>query len=124
MHLSINGGIATLDEVEAQLAAGMDGVMIGRAVYHQPADLLLDADRRLYGAHEVARRMFPYIARHIEAGGRLHQVTRHMLGLFAGKPGARAWRRILSEGATAPGAGLDVVEAALAAVPELAAPVG
>ncbi|MDV7142635.1 tRNA dihydrouridine(20/20a) synthase DusA [Tropicimonas sp. TH_r6] len=120
MHLSINGGIATLDAAEEQLAAGMDGVMIGRAAYHQPADILLDADRRIFGeesepleAREVVARMRPYIARHLEAGGRLHQVTRHMLGLFAGKPGARGWRRVLSEGAAGKGAGLEVLDAAL-----------
>ncbi|MFV0332524.1 MAG: tRNA dihydrouridine(20/20a) synthase DusA [Tropicimonas sp.] len=131
MHLSVNGGIASLDEAEAQLAAGMDGVMIGRAAYHRPADILLDADRRIFGAaeagagaHEIAGRMRPYIARHMEGGGRLHQVTRHMLGLFAGRPGARRWRQILSEGAAEQGAGLEVVDAALAAVPHLSEPVG
>ncbi len=127
MHLSINGGIATLDAAEAQLAAGMDGVMIGRAAYHQPAEILLDADRRIFGEaceplsrHEVVARMRPYIARHLETGGRLHQVTRHMLGLFAGKPGARGWRRVLSEGASGPGAGLEVLDAALEPVSTLA----
>lgn len=123
MHVSINGGVTTLDAVEEQLASGMDGVMIGRAAYHQPADILLDADRRVFGvestpltALDVVERMRPYIARHLENGGRLHQVTRHMLGLFAGKPGARGWRRVLSEGATRTGAGLDVLDAALASV--------
>jgi len=60
--------------------------------------------------------MRPYIARHLDAGGRLHNVTRHMLGLFAGRPGARGWRRVLSEGAPRPGAGLEVLDAALAQV--------
>lgn len=121
MHLSINGGIATLDEAEAQLAAGMDGVMIGRAAYHQPAEVLIGADARIFGDESpattpeaVARDMLPYIEAHLASGGRLHEITRHMLGLFAGRPGARIWRRVLSEGATRPGAGPELVEQALA----------
>jgi tRNA-dihydrouridine synthase A len=58
--------------------------------------------------------MRPYLARELAAGQRLHAITRHMLGLFAGRPGARGWRRVLSEGATRPGAGLEVLDAALA----------
>jgi tRNA-dihydrouridine synthase A len=123
LQVSINGGIASLDAADAQLAAGVDGVMIGRAAYHQPADLLLPADRRIFGEAapdrtraEVVDRMRPHIARHLERGGRLHSVTRHMLGLYAGQPGARGWRRILSEGASRPGAGLEVLDAALSAV--------
>ncbi len=121
LHLSINGGITSLDEAEAQLRAGMDGVMIGRAAYHDPGAILIDADRRIFGAAEqpvtpedAVEAMRPYIARHLAGGGRLHAVTRHMLGLFAGRPGARGWRRILSERATRPGAGLEVLDAALA----------
>lgn len=123
LHISINGGIATLDEAEAQLSQGMDGVMIGRAAYHTPADILLEADQRIFGAAtaprtraDILEAMRPYIAAHLADGGRLHEVTRHMLGLFHGKPGARAWRRILSEGATRSGAGLDVLDAAAEAV--------
>ncbi|MEJ2020197.1 MAG: tRNA-dihydrouridine synthase, partial [Maritimibacter sp.] len=125
MHLSINGGIATLDEARAQLAAGMDGVMIGRAAYHDPASVLLEADALIFGgepagqsAHDVARAMLPYIEAHLAAGGKLHDITRHMLGLFTGRPGARIWRRMLSEGAHKPGAGPELVAAALAEVPE------
>ncbi len=119
LHLSLNGGVADLDAVEAHLAAGMDGVMLGRAAYHDPA-LLLDADRRIFGdlrrprtREEAALAMIPHVERHLAGGGRLHQVTRHMLGLFAGRPGARAWRRILSEGAARPGAGAGLVREAL-----------
>ncbi len=125
MHLSINGGIATLDEARAQLAAGMDGVMIGRAAYHDPASVLLEADALIFGdtpaaqsAHDIARAMLPYIERHLAAGGKLHDITRHMLGLFTGRPGARAWRRVLSEGAHGAGAGPELVLDALARVPE------
>ena len=123
LHLSINGGIQSLDQAEALLAQGLDGVMVGRAAYHAPWDILGDADRRLFGEpnllrtpEDAARAMIPYLEAHLGAGGRLHQVTRHMLGLFTGRPGARAWRRILSEEANRPGAGIGVLEKALAAV--------
>ncbi len=119
LHISINGGISSLDQAAQFLDGGLDGVMIGRAAYHQPADLLATADRRIFGhgpdklAEDVARAMLPYIEAHLVAGGRLHQITRHMLGLFAGRPGARAWRRMLSEGAASRAAGPELVEAAL-----------
>ncbi len=119
LHLSINGGIASLDAAEAFLAQGLDGVMIGRAVYHAPTDILRDADARIFGdplgrsAEDVVVLMLPYIEDHVATGGRLHQVTRHMLGLFQGRPGARAWRRYLSENAHADGAGAEVVVQAL-----------
>lgn len=122
LHVSLNGGIASLEAARAQLEAGLDGVMIGRAAYHQPAEVLAEADPLIFGTGQaadpvaVARRMLPYIDAHLAAGGKLHQVTRHMLGLFAGRPGARAWRRRLSEGAHRPGAGPELVEAALAEV--------
>jgi tRNA-dihydrouridine synthase A len=66
--------------------------------------------------HAVVEAMKPYIAAHLEAGGRVHQITRHMLGLFTGRPGARGWRRVLSEGANKPGAGLALLDQALAEV--------
>lgn len=120
LHLSVNGGIATLDAAERFLAAGLDGVMIGRAAYHTPSDVLLEADSRIFGtdnaiapAEDIVLEMLPYIDRHLSNGGRLHQVTRHMLGLFAGRPGARGWRRTLSENATVEGAGPEVVLTAL-----------
>jgi tRNA-dihydrouridine synthase A len=122
LRISINGGIATLDQAETLLAQGLDGVMIGRAAYHDPHAILADADRRLWGGapgpapEEAAHAMLPYIAAHVAAGGRLHQVTRHMLGLFAGRPGARAWRRALAQAAQDPGAGPEAVVAALGAV--------
>lgn len=127
LHVSVNGGIASLDQAESFLAAGLDGVMIGRAAYHEPYEILGAADARIFGAEsgpdrfEVVEAMRPYIARHLGTGGRLHQITRHMLGLFHGQPGARTWRRILSERANAPGAGLEVLDAALAPLRDLAA---
>lgn len=123
LHLSINGGIATLEEAKAHLAAGMDGVMIGRAAYHQPWDVLARADSEIFGApdpaltpEDIAAEMLPYIEAHLAAGGKLAQITRHMMGLFAGRPGARGWRRILSEGAHKPGADALLVDKALAAL--------
>ena len=127
LHLSINGGIATLEEAERQLAY-MDGVMIGRAAYHDPGGVLLTADSRIFGRPDpmpdraaAARAMIPHIEAHLAEGGKLGQVTRHMLGLFAGQPGARGWRRTLSEGAARPGAGVEVLHAALGQVTAAAA---
>ncbi|MGC9418710.1 MAG: tRNA dihydrouridine(20/20a) synthase DusA [Rhodovulum sp.] len=126
LHISINGGIESLEAARALLEAGLDGVMIGRAAYHDPAAILLGADETIFGVPgrktraQVVEEMKPYIARHLAAGGRLHNVTRHMLGLFAGQPGARAWRRVLSEEGVRPGAGLEVLDAALAALPRAA----
>ena len=128
LHVSINGGIATLDHAADLLNDGLDGVMIGRAAYHQPADILLDADQVIWGetppletAEQAVELMKPYIEAHLAEGGKLAQVTRHMLGLFAGRPGARGWRRVLSENAHRSGAGLEVLDAALAQVTEAGA---
>jgi len=120
LHLSINGGIDSLEAAQSHLDAGMDGVMIGRAAYHAPAQILCAADRVIFGAtapdttpEAAARAMMDYVEAHLAQGGRLNQITRHMLGLFAGRPGARAWRRTLSEGAHLSGAGPELIEAAL-----------
>ncbi|MFO7770787.1 tRNA dihydrouridine(20/20a) synthase DusA [Roseovarius gahaiensis] len=120
LHISLNGGVTTLAQAQAALQGGLDGVMVGRAAYHQPADILCAADRVIFGAggpdstpEAVVYAMLPYIERHLSQGGKLNQITRHMLGLFAGRPGARAWRRILSEGAAQPGAGPALVQKAL-----------
>ena len=105
---------------------GADGVMIGRAAYQEPGQVLIGADA-LWGEDfapdpvAVVRAMLPYVEAHLAGGGRLHQITRHMLGLFHGRPGARGWRRVLSEGASRPGAGLALVDAALAEVSAQAA---
>jgi tRNA-dihydrouridine synthase A len=127
LHLSINGGIENLNQTQALLDAGLDGVMIGRAAYHDPSAILLDADARIFNhgtpgdAIAIVHAMLPYIADHVAAGGRLGQVSRHMLGLFQGRPGARLWRRHLSEHAHKDGAGVDVVLDALNYVTSLAA---
>jgi len=129
-HLTvcINGGIGSLDEAEAHLDASdgvqLDGVMLGRAAYHEPA-LLGQADRRVFGAagadvdpFEAVERYKPYLAARLEEGWGLHAMTRHMLGVMHGRPGARAFRRILTVEAIRPGAGLDVVDRAVEAVRE------
>ncbi|MEC7259438.1 MAG: tRNA dihydrouridine(20/20a) synthase DusA [Pseudomonadota bacterium] len=118
LHLSINGGITSLDQAQGFLNRGLDGVMIGRAAYHDPASVLSQADPAIYGQgaptdpDDVVAAMRPYIAAHLDQGGKLHQISRHMLGIFTGRPGARIWRRHLSEGAHRPGAGLEVIDAA------------
>jgi tRNA-dihydrouridine synthase A len=127
LTIVINGGVETLDQAEDHLAH-VDGVMLGRAAYHDPG-LLGDVDRRLFGEggrvapEEAVRRHFPYLCARLAEGVHLSAMTRHMLGLFHGRPGARAWRRILTEQAVKPGAGVEVVERALAAVTEFASPV-
>ncbi len=118
LTICINGGITSLDQAKSLLEQGLDGVMLGRAAYHDPASVLVGADA-LWGeasgldAFGAVEAMRPYMLDHIAQGGRLHQITRHMLGLFTGRPGARGWRRVLSERANKPGAGLDVLDAAL-----------
>jgi len=119
--IGINGGIHTLDEAEAHLKH-VDGAMLGRAAYHTPG-ILADVDARIYGTaardFNVAAlmdAMADYAGRHIGSGGKLGQVTRHMVGLFHGQKGARRFRQILSTDATRPGAGPDVIHRAFAAV--------
>lgn len=119
LHLSVNGGVTSLSQAKGFLQSGLDGVMIGRAAYHTPSDILLDADRLIFGDDhrvdllEVIEGMRPYIARHLAEGGKLAQVTRHMLGLFQGRPGARHWRRTLSEEGHRSDAGLETLDRAL-----------
>ena len=121
LQIVLNGGIESLDASDAHLANGFHGVMLGRAAYHDPGAVLLDVDRRVFGGQnpcsdpvEAVLAMRSYIEDHIAQGGKLSGVTRHMLGSFLGKPGARGWRRHLSENAHRPGAGWSVVEDALA----------
>lgn len=121
LTISLNGGITDLDQTEMHLAWS-DGVMMGRAAYDTPW-LLSEVDERLFGGaafglsrHEVLEAMIPYIERHLAEGGRLHHVTRHMLGLFSGQPGARRWRRYLAENGAGEGPGIDVLRFAAALV--------
>jgi tRNA-dihydrouridine synthase A len=117
----VNGGISTLSAAKAHLVH-VDGVMLGRAAYQNPA-LLLDVDAEIFGtpnpladAFEAAEAIRPHLARLQAQGLTPHCLTRHMLGLFQGMPGARAYRRILATEATRPGAGPEVLDRALAAV--------
>ena len=118
LTIVLNGGLESLDAC-VEHSAGLDGMMVGRAAYQTPW-MLAEVDQRLYGAAaggmtrvDVVEAMVPYIAAHLARGGRLNTIVRHMLGLFHGQPGARAYRRILSEEAVRPGAGIDVVRRAL-----------
>jgi tRNA-dihydrouridine synthase A len=120
LGIILNGGITTLDQCAEHLR-NFDGVMLGRAAYQTPG-LLGGVDVALFGSgksitpHEAIDAYAPYIADRLAEGTSLHAMTRHMLGLFAGQPGARQWRRILSEQAPRKGAGLEVLRAAEAAV--------
>lgn len=127
LTIILNGGITTIDQCREHLDT-FDGVMLGRAAYQTPGVLgRVDAD--LFGDGppvsdaDAVRSYEPYIAARLEEGSSLHAMTRHMLGLFAGQPGARQWRRTLSEQGVKKGAGLEVLRAALRSVEE-AAPAG
>jgi tRNA-dihydrouridine synthase A len=113
----VNGGIKTLDQTET-LLQDLDGVMIGREVYHNPW-VLAQVDRRIFGRastgytrHDVLEAYLPFIERELAAGTPLGCITRHILGLFQGVPGARAWRRHISENAHMPGAGTNLIREA------------
>ncbi len=121
LTIILNGGIKTLADCQDHLTR-FDGVMLGRAAYQTPA-LLGAVDQAMYdtGAEVLdpvaaVARFRPYIAACLDQGTRLSAITRHMLGLFNGQPGARLWRRTLSENGPKPGAGLEVLDAALEAV--------
>jgi tRNA-dihydrouridine synthase A len=118
LEIVLNGGIGSLDEAEVHLQH-VDGVALGRAAYQNPW-LLAEVDRRLYGAtaappsrRDVLETLIPYAERHIAAGGRLNNVVRHVLGLYHGRPRARAFRRHLSERAPLPHAGVEVLREAI-----------
>ncbi len=121
LPIAINGGLADLDAALAELEH-VDGAMLGRAAYQNP-ELLIDVDARVFGApapfpdpFAAVEAYFPYIERELARGARHHDMTRHLLGLFAGRPGARLYRQKLAALATRPGAGLDVLEDAIASV--------
>jgi tRNA-dihydrouridine synthase A len=117
----LNGGLATLSQMRAELDS-VDGVMVGRAAYQDPA-LLLEADAALFGeaapvvsAAAAVEAFIPYVEARLAEGVPLHAMTRHLLGLFNGLSGARAWRRHLAAEAVRPGAGVGTLRAALALV--------
>lgn len=115
----VNGGIATLDDAARHLEH-VDGAMMGRAAYQSPA-LLADVDARFFGGaardiHEVMELYISYTGQVLKRGVPLHALTRHLLGLFNGSPGARLFRRHLSENAMRAGADTETLRAALAHV--------
>ncbi len=121
LTIVLNGGLDTLASA-LEHGAGLDGVMLGRAAYQTPW-LLARVDEIFYGAvpddrtrTDIVEAMYPYVEAHLAHGGRLNNIVRHMLGLFHGEPGARTFRRILSEEAVKSGAGIDVLRRALQAV--------
>lgn len=124
LEIIINGGITTLDEVDAHLQQ-VDGVMVGREAYHNPY-LLAEVDQRVFAADvagtlsrsDIMARMEPYIARHLSQGERLSRVTRHMLGLYRGCKNGKQWRRMMSEDTRPEDAGFEVLRAAQALVEE------
>lgn len=122
LEIILNGGVKTLDECEQHLEH-VDGVMVGREAYQNPYAMMAEVDSRLYGDSspaptrtEVLEAMLPYIAAQLEAGSHLSHISRHMLGLFHGERGGRQFRRVISEQAHRPGAGLKVLEEALSRV--------
>lgn len=124
LSIVLNGGIGSVAECREHLAY-VDGVMIGRQAYHQP--WLLTELESEFGTgsvptdrHQLVLQMLPYIRRELAGGAQLKHITRHMLGLFSGRPGARGWRRHLSENSHTPGAGVEVLEMALSKLPEAA----
>ena len=119
LEIVLNGGLGSLDQALGEIG-GLDGVMLGRAAYQTPY-LLADADRRLFGdaaeprtRADILDALLPYAERHLAKGGRLNNIVRHILGLMHGEPGARAFRRFLSETAVRTGAGIEVLNEALA----------
>lgn len=121
LEFIINGGFKTLARIEEQLSR-VDGVMVGREAYQNPW-ILAEVDARIFGAtvaartrRQVAQEMLPFIEQQQAQGVPVHRITRHMLGLFQGQPGARAWRRHLSENMHRPGTGPEILAEALAFV--------
>jgi len=120
LHISLNGGIQSLQEAKEHLDNGIDGIMIGRAAYQKPGEVLIDVDNYIFNEKiqtsekDVVRRMVPYIESQYKNGNKVSKITRHMLGLFSGQPGAKEWRKILSENAHS--SGPEVVLRALSEV--------
>jgi tRNA-dihydrouridine synthase A len=118
LPIALNGGLQTLEAALPHLET-LDGVMLGRAAYQTP-DMLAQVDPLVFGkpapvtdSFEAVEAYIPYLEARLAEGVRLHDMTRHMLGLFSGLPGARAWRRTLATRAVARGAGIEVVREAL-----------
>ncbi len=114
LHLSLNGGITSLEQAKTHLQH-LDGVMVGREAYNNPYIMaevdqqLCGIDKPLLSRDDVIELMLPYIEAHLNAGGRLNHISRHMIGLYQGVVGSRAWRRYISENAHKAGAGIEVI---------------
>ncbi|HTN41979.1 MAG TPA: tRNA-dihydrouridine synthase, partial [Asticcacaulis sp.] len=127
LTIAINGGIGTLEEAQVHLRH-VDGVMLGRAAYHEPAllgqvDRLFFGDEKDVGPFEALDAYRPYMAGQLAVGVPLSHMTRHMLGIMHGLPGARAFRRIMTVDSIQPGAGIEVMDRAIASVREALAAV-
>jgi tRNA-dihydrouridine synthase A len=121
LDIVLNGGVTSVEQVD-EILAHVDGVMIGRQAYHDPYLLArleshFDPEWSAPDRQTVVEQMLPYIEHELSAGERLGRITRHMLGLFTGQPGARAWRRHLSENSFREGAGTEVLVEALRRMP-------
>ena len=120
LHISLNGGVTSLSATNDLLAKGLDGVMIGRSAYQQPTQILSEVDKNIFdekvirSPFDIAEEMRTYLKDHFDKGGKPHQVTRHMIGLFHGLPGAKIWRQYLSD--TLLHNNIDFYDEALAAV--------
>jgi len=126
LQIIINGGIESIAQCRRHLAH-VDGGMLGRAIYHNPF-MLAEVDSQLFGEpasplrrEQIVRKMLPIIEEEMGRGARLHQITRHMMGLYHGQPGARIWRRMMSLDAARPGAGPELVESAIETMSAIAA---
>ena len=124
IEVVLNGGVAEIHQVD-MLLRSVDGVMIGRQAYHHPYFLAelehhLHPEWALPERRAVIEQMIPYIEKELVRGERLGRMTRHMVGLFAGLPGARSWRRYISEHAYREGAGVEVIRDALDVMPDTA----
>lgn len=124
LWIEINGGITELEQIQAHLTQ-VDAVMVGRAAYDNPY-LFATVDRDIYGEaiqpksrHEIVEAMLPYIERQTQAGVKLHSISRHMLALFLGQPGTKAWKRYITEEARGFTVGREIIEQALALVTDL-----
>jgi len=125
LNIVLNGGIENVEQALSHIAH-IDGLMIGRQAYREPyflaeleQALLINKEWQPPSRCEIVYLMIPYIQRELSTGTELKNITRHLLGLFAGQPGARAWRRYLSEKAHLPGAGVEVLHAALEKLPKV-----
>jgi tRNA-dihydrouridine synthase A len=123
LNIGVNGGVKTLQEALDHLQY-LDGVMIGREAYQNPY-ILAEVDQRIFGVDkpvkkrsQVVEEMYPYIEQQLSNGSNLGHISRHMIGLFQNMPGARQWRRYISENAHKSGSGIEVLQAALNKIPK------